>query len=189
MNKHEKWTGELALIKSIIEKTELTLTQKWDADVYTRNNVNTVSYGGFNDFFAIWFYQGVFLKDPARVLVNAQEGKTKALRQWRFKSKEAIDEALILTYIEEAIQNIDAGLIWKPEKTKELDLPGLLSASLAKDPEFQSAFEKLTFYKQKEYAEYIGEARREATQLTRLEKIKPMVRQGIGLHDRYKGGK
>ena len=32
----------------------------------------------------------------------------------------------------------------------------------------------------------ISEAKREATQIARLEKIKPMIMQGIGLNDKYK---
>ena len=30
-------------------------------------------------YFGAWFYQGVFLKDKHDKLINAQEGKTKAL--------------------------------------------------------------------------------------------------------------
>jgi len=48
--------------------------------------------GGFKNYFTIWFYNGVFLKDKYKLLVTASEGKTKSLRQWRFTSMDEIDE-------------------------------------------------------------------------------------------------
>ncbi len=37
-----------------------------------------------------------------------------------------------------------------------------------------------------EYYNYIIEAKKEATELSRLEKIKPNILKGSGLHDKYK---
>ena len=34
--------------------------------------------------------------------------------------------------------------------------------------------------------EYISKAKREATKQSRLEKIKPKILRGVGLHDKYK---
>jgi len=38
----------------------------------------------------------------------------------------------------------------------------------------------------KEYMEHIDEAKQEKTKISRLEKIKPLVLAGKGLHDKYK---
>lgn len=92
MQNNTKWDEELALIAAIFDKTPLEKSIKWGADVFTCNGKNVVSYGGFKDYFTIWFYNGVFLEDKFKVLINAQDGKTKSLRQWRFKSKNEIDE-------------------------------------------------------------------------------------------------
>ena len=48
------------------------------------------------------------------------------------------------------------------------------------------SFNNLTRYKQRKYCEHIVTAKREATKTSRLEKIKPMILQGVGLHDKYK---
>jgi uncharacterized protein YdeI (YjbR/CyaY-like superfamily) len=40
--------------------------------------------------------------------------------------------------------------------------------------------------KQREYADYIAEAKREETKTKRIEKIKPMILKNIGLNDKYK---
>ncbi|MEL7473318.1 MAG: YdeI/OmpD-associated family protein, partial [Planctomycetota bacterium] len=40
--------------------------------------------------------------------------------------------------------------------------------------------------KQRQYNEHVSEAKREETKLKRVEKIKPMILEGVGLHDKYK---
>lgn len=186
MQSTEHWTKELAAIASLIAKAPLDKSIKWGAEVFTFNGKNVVSYGGFKNYFAIWFYNGVFLKDKYKVLINAQESKTKSLRQWRFTSKEEIDENKILEYISEAIEIEKKGLKIKPEKFMPVLPSQLLVDTFTADKNLKTAFEKLTPGKQKEYILYLNEAKQEATKRNKLEKIKPMIAQGIGLNDKYK---
>lgn len=184
-DKVNQWGEELALLRGIIQKTELVETNKWGGEVYTVNNKNVLGIGGFKNYFTIWFWNGVFLKDEAKVLVNANEGVTKGLRQWRFTSAKDLNEKLILHYINEAIANEKAGLSIKPEK-KEAMKCDVLEGELKKDKAFNAAFEKFSPYKQKEFWEYMATAKQEKTKITRLEKIKPMILEGVGLNDRYR---
>lgn len=183
---NSQWKEELAILKFIIQKTGLEMAIKWGAEVYTHKGKNVVSYYGFKNYFALWFYNGVFLEDKQQVLVNAQDNKTKALRQWRMASKEEIDEPLLLQYIHEAIRNEEEGKVWKPEKSTELEIPEALDEAFVRDEALEKAFNQLPFYKQKEFAEHIGSAKREETRLARLEKAIPMILQGLGLNDKYK---
>lgn len=116
----------------------------------------------------------------------AAQSKTKSLRQWRFTSKSEIDEKKITEYIYEAIEIEKKGLKIEAEKFTPLPVPELLAKELEKDKNLKTSFEKLTPGKQKEYIVYINEAKQERTKLNRLEKIKPMILQGIGLNDKYK---
>lgn len=184
-DKTNQWSEELELLKSIINKTPLTETTKWGGIVYTYNDKNVLGIGGFKNFFTIWFFKGVFLKDEQGVLVNANEGNTKSLRQWRFTSKEEVNEKEVLKYINEAIDVEKAGLEIKPEK-RETVIPEYLQEELDSSTALKAAFEQLTPFKQREYAEFIETARREATKLSRMEKIKPMILNGIGLNDKYR---
>ncbi|AFL86024.1 hypothetical protein Belba_3524 [Belliella baltica DSM 15883] len=187
MSKDNKWKEELDLLKSIVEqKTTLQHTIKWGIDVYTFKGHNIIGICGFKNYFGIWFYNGVFLKDPKNVFINAQEGKTKALRQWRLNSMEEIDEKTLISYIEEAIDNEKQGKRWVAEKIDNIEITGVLADALSGNDELEAAFEKLSLSKQKEYADYIIEAKREATQISRLEKIKPLIIAGKGLNDQYK---
>ena len=68
----------------------------------------------------------------------------------------------------------------------ELIIPELLKEALAENPKMEKAFIALSLYKQRDYAEYISSAKQEKTKLSRLEKIIPMINQGIGLNDKYR---
>lgn len=184
-NKNGQWPDELEVLKSIINKTELVETTKWGGIVYTINSKNVLGIGGFKDFFTIWFFKGVFLKDEAKILVNANKGVTKSLRQWRFTSKDEINEKLVLQYINEAIAVEKAGMAIKPEK-KEAVIPERLQAELDASPELAAAFAKFSPYKQREFIELIETAKQEKTILARLEKVKPLILGGTGLHDKYR---
>ena len=186
MQHDARWKEEMELIASIIYKAPLQKEVKWGADVFTYNGKNVVSYGGFKNYFAVWFFNGVFLKDKYKVLINAQDGKTKSLRQWRFENRNEVDEKKIMEYILEAIEVEKKGLKIAPEKFEPLPLPQLLHNEFTLDKVLKKHFEALSPGKQKEYIIYLEEAKQEATKQKRVEKIKPMIAQGIGLNDKYK---
>ncbi len=152
---------------------------------YCLGNKNVLGIGAFKDYAGLWFFNGVFLKDISNVLINAQQGKTKGMRQWRFKCIEEVDASLIRSYIEEAIQNQKDGKEIKPEK-RPLTLSDELKEALASDSVFAEAFFELSEGKQKDYADYLNEAKKSDTRISRLKKIKPMILSGIGLNDQYK---
>lgn len=185
IRKKAKWKNELEFLRTILVQSELSEDLKWGAPVYTLEGKNVLGLGAFKSYVGLWFFQGVFLKDEKGLLVNAQEGKTKALRQMRFASLEEIDEKVVKAYIEEAIQNQKAGKEFKPEK-KVLVIPEELQTAFDADKSLKVCFEKLSPGKQKDYANYIAEAKQEKTKQKRLDKIIPLIKDGIGLHDKYK---
>ncbi len=186
IQKHEKWSGELYMLRNIFNSTELFEEVKWGSPTYTLNGKLVAGFAAFKNHYALWFHQGVFLKDPNKKLLNAQEGKTKALRQWRFEAGDAIPEDLVLSYIEEAIQNSLMGKEFKPERKKAITLPPILTKALEKDDKLRDAFNSLTPGRQRDYAEHIGSAKREVTQESRLLAAIPLILSGKGLYDKYK---
>ena len=185
LSKRENWKEELITLREILLSTEMDETVKWGMPVYTINNKNVVGIGAFKNYFGLWFYQGSFLNDDSKVLINAQEGVTKGMRQWRFCSADEIDKKLILNYINEAIQNQKDGKEIKAEK-KNLEIPQILNIAFDSDLELKAAFEGFTAGKQKEFANYISEAKQDSTKQKRLDKIKPMIISGVGLNDKYR---
>jgi uncharacterized protein YdeI (YjbR/CyaY-like superfamily) len=61
-----------------------------------------------------------------------------------------------------------------------------LQNELDSDKNLEESFLKFSPYKQKEFIEYIETAKREETKLSRIEKIKPMILNNIGLNDKYR---
>ncbi|WP_436516141.1 YdeI/OmpD-associated family protein [Ekhidna sp. To15] len=175
----------LKKLQFILLSTELEEKMKWGIPTYCLKNKNVVGIGAFKAYVGIWFFNGVFLQDKADVLINAQEGKTKGLRQWRFESIDDIDDKLVLSYINEAIQNQKDGKELKPEK-KPLTIPDVLKEALASDSQLSETFESLSHSCKREYAEYIEEAKRAETKQKRLDKIIPMIMDKVGLNDKYK---
>lgn len=170
-------------LRQILSKSGLEEKLKWGMPVYCLNNKNIVGIAAFKHHFGLWFYQGVFLKDPKKVLSNAQEGKTKAMRHWKMSAQDEIDEAIILKYVAEAIANQKAGKVVKAAKPtqKKLLVEGLLKESLLGDAALKASFAGLSHAKRVEYAEYISSAKQEKTKLSRLEKAVPLIRAGKGL--------
>lgn len=184
-NKTNQWENELEQLHAIICKTPLVETTKWGGPVYTYNNKNVVGIGGFKSYFGIWFFNGVFLKDEKKLLINANEENTKSLRQMRFNSVKEIDEKLILTYIKEAIEIEEKGLVIPKEK-KETIIPELLQNELDKNSELNDKFNTFSPYKQREFIEYIITVKQEKTQISQLQKVILMILEGRGLNNKYR---
>ena len=161
-------------------------TIKWGAPTYVLNNKNVVGLGSFKNHFALWFFNGALLQQNTKLLVNAQEEKTKALRQIRFKENDQLQLSVLKKYVEEAIQLQKDGKEIKPRKSKPIEIPTELEKAFKNDASLKSAFEKFTKGKQREFTEHIANAKREATRISRLQKCIPMIKAGIGLNDKYR---
>ncbi len=185
LEKHEKWKQQLVAMRTVLNATELREEVKWGSPSYSLDKSVLVSIVGFKNHCAVWFHQGVFLKDKKSLLVNAQEGTTKGMRQLRLEEGDKLNKAVLKAYVRETIANHKAGKKISPEK-KALKVPAELQAALEKNKKLAAAFKSLTPGKQREYADHIASAKQEKTRLGRLEKAKPMILQGVGLHDKYK---
>ena len=186
---NDHFGNALIILRNIINSTELEETIKWSMPTYCINGKNVLGIGAFKKHFCIWFHQGVFLKDNEQILVNAQEDKTKGMRQMRFNSPDDINKNAVLKYVKEAIKNQKLGKEIKPARStskKEVIIPKELKSILKENRELNKCFITLTPSKRREYSEYIETAKRDVTKQTRLEKIIPMIKNGIGLNDKYK---
>lgn len=184
---HPKWKNELEKLRAITLKTEFQETVKWGIPTYTINGKNVVSIAAFKEYVGLWFFNGSFLLDAYKKLVNAQEGKTKGMRQWRFSSINEIDDKLIFEYLNESIQNQKNGKQIKVVRNKEpVIIPDELQTVLNENKKLKSLFEVFSASKQREFTEHISSAKKEATKLKRIEKIIPLILKGEGLHDKYK---
>ena len=115
---HVEWQSQLQDLRVILLEMKLDETIKWGGPCYMVAGKNVVGLAAFKQHIALWFHQGVFLKDEKHVLINAQEGTTKAMRQWRFACQDKIPRKEVKAYIKEAMANARAGKVIKPDRQK-----------------------------------------------------------------------
>jgi len=176
----------LMVLRDILKSTKLDETIKWGSPVYTYNEKNVIGLAAFKSYCGIWFFQGALLKDRAKVLFNAQEDRTKAQRQWRFTSVDEIDDKLLIQYVNETIQNEKQNKRMVADRDKPLIIPPELQDALSKDKQLNTAFNAFTKGRQREFADYISEAKQEKTRQARLEKVIPLIINNVGLNDKYR---
>ncbi len=182
----DQWSKEIEKVQGILSTFPLDRTLKWGNDVFTYNNKNILSYAGFKNHFAIWFYNGVFINDTENVLVSGTEGNTKSLRQWRFTSANSMPEEKIKDYIQQAIQIVIDGKTLPAQRLPLKNIDGHLKETLSKNDLLNEKFNQLTKSQKNEYISYIQDAKKDKTKSLRIEKISPLIMEGKGLNDRYK---
>jgi len=182
----DEWSAEIDRLREIVQSVGTLETLKWSMPVYMSNGKNVVGISAMKSYFGLWFFQGALLKDPDGVLVNCQEGKTKAMRQWRFTSKKEIKSRLIKKYVLEAVVLAEQGKEIKPNRNKPIVMPPELSKALVANQAAKIRFNAMNKTCRREYADYISEAKREETKLRRVEKIIPMILDSVGLNDKYR---
>ena len=182
----KKWKTESTKLRAIVQSVGMDETLKWSMPVYVAGGKNVVGIFATQTYFGLWFYQGALLSDQDKVLVNAQEGKTKALRQWRMKSIKEIKVRAIKKYILEAIALAESGKEIKPNRNKPIHVPPELDKALSKSKKLRETFDALSKSRRREFAEYIAEAKKAETKRKRIEKIVPMIKASVGLNDKYR---
>jgi len=182
-----KWSSSISKLRALLLEFDFDEQIKWMFPTYSIDDKNLVSICATKSYVGLWFFQGGLLEDKMKVLVSAQKGKTKAMRQWRFESESQIKKTILKKYIKETIKNHKAGKAIKSEKpnSNPVNIPELLEKNFKKDKKLKAAFEKLSLGKRREYALHIGNAKQESTKLRRLEKMIPMIKSGKSLNDKY----
>lgn len=178
----------ISSLRDLALKTKAEESFKWQSPVYCLHGKNVFWIARFKNHFGLGFFNGIFLKDPKKLLINAQEGKTQAMRHLKFTSHEQIDPVSVLAFMNEALENQEKGMHFSPDKGQKQtsSLPTLLESTFAEHPHIKEAFYDLPPYKQREYVAYISGAKQDKTKRSRLQKILPLIQAGTGLNDKYR---
>ena len=74
-------------------------------------------------------------------------------------------------------------VIDRDDAPRVIEIPPALQAALAADPQARAVFDGLSFTHRREYAQWIAEAKREATRATRVLRAIEMLREGVKTPD------
>jgi uncharacterized protein YdeI (YjbR/CyaY-like superfamily) len=95
----------------------------------------------------------------------------------------------LLGYIKEAVRLNDTGAKVparsKPKEKTPLVIPDFFSAALGQNKKAQEAFENFSYSHQKEYVEWLAEAKRDETRSKRLETTLAWLTEGKPRHWKY----
>ena len=179
-----KWQNEFRQLRTILLDCSLTEEIKWGKPCYTFQSSNIVIMQGFKEYCALLFVKGALLPDPQAILIRQTE-HVQAARQIRFTSTDEIMalQAILKTYILEAIEVEKAGLKVEYKETEEFPIPEEVEAAFQEDPALQTAFKTLTPGRQRAYLLYFSAPKQAKTRMARIEKYRPQILAGKGLND------
>ena len=191
-NKAEKWQKELEKLRIIVLDCGLTEELKWGVPIYTfpapagRQKKNIVLIHYFKKYCALLFVKGVLLQDAHGILIR-QTKNVQAGRQIRFTNVREIVkmEAILKTYIYEAIEVEKAGLKVELKKTSEYTVPEEFQNKLSAKGglALKTAFHALTPGRQRAYLFYFSQPKQSKTRESRVEKYIQQILKGKGLDD------
>jgi uncharacterized protein YdeI (YjbR/CyaY-like superfamily) len=184
LSKAEKWQDESREMRRILLDSQLTEELKWGKPCYTLEQRNVAIIQGFKEYCAMMFFKGALLEDKEGLLIRP--GKhTQAGRQIRFTNVREIVgmEAILKTYIQEAIEVERSGRKVKLKETSDFEIPDEFQAKLDEMPALKDAFRALTPGRQRAYIFYFSSAKQSKTRQSRVEKCIPKILAGKGLND------
>ena len=179
-----KWQAEFTEMRAIALDCLLTEELKWGVPCYTFQDANIVMIHGFRDYCAFLFVKGALLKDPQNILITQTEN-VQAGRQIRFSNLSEITtrQALLKSYIQEAIEIEKAGLKVPLKKATEFAVAEEFQTKLNENPALKKAFEALTPGRQRGYLLHFAAPKQSKTREARVEKYLPHILNGKGLDD------
>jgi uncharacterized protein YdeI (YjbR/CyaY-like superfamily) len=180
------WRVELETLRQVVLETELKEEVKWGVPCYTYEGKNIAMVSAFKEHACLSFFKGALLKDSKKVLKKPGESSQSSRVMTFTKSDQIIAQAkTIKAYLAEAIILEKEGK--KVEFKKDLEpIPDELIQLFAKDAAFKKAFYALTPGRQRGYIIYFSQPKQAQTRISRIEKCKQMILEGIGLNDKYK---
>ena len=149
--KAKNWQPALEQLRKIVLDCGLTEELKWGVPCYTfsspvsKEESNIVLMHVFKEYCALLFFKGSLLNDPNGILIQ-QTKNVQAARQIRFTNAREIVkmQAVLKSYIYEAIEVEKAGLKVQLKKTTEFSMPEEFQKKLNKHPALKKAFAALT---------------------------------------------
>jgi uncharacterized protein YdeI (YjbR/CyaY-like superfamily) len=183
--KAKNWKAEMLVLRAIVLETGLVEELKWYQPCYTHNDKNVLIISSFKQHCVLSFIKGVLIKDDKKLLVSPG-ANSQSVMFAKFTSVAAINanKKTLVKYIKQAIAAEEKGTTIEKKKIEDYPIPSVLTKYFEQEPKFKAAFYKLTAGRQRGYLMRFSAAKQEATVLTRIEKYKEKILNGIGFNDR-----
>lgn len=176
-------------IRKLVHKAcpDITETMKWSFPHFEYKGV-VCSMAAFKQHCAFGFWKASIMKDPNKIMQIKDRGAMGHFDRITTVTDLPADKIMI-AYIKEAVQLNENG-IKLPAKTKttqkEIVVPADIIAALKKNSKVKKVFEAFSPSHQKEYIEWITEAKTEPTRIKRLNTMLEWLEEGKDRNWKYK---
>jgi len=183
--KVHNWRAELEALRQLVLECNLDEEVKWGVPCYTFENKNIVMISALKEYCCLSFLKGVLIEDHLNLLTKPGENSQVA-RYIKFTSVQQILDQweLLKSYIQQAIAIEKTGQKVALKKNPE-PIPDELQERFLEDPSLEKAFWALTPGRQRGYIIYFNQPKQAASRFNRIDKCKPKIINGEGLHDKY----
>jgi uncharacterized protein YdeI (YjbR/CyaY-like superfamily) len=160
---------------------------KWGFPHFITHGENLCNMAAFKQHCAFGFWKGRLLEDKPGIIETGEKNAMGSLGRITSLKDLPADKVLI-AYIKEADRLNEQGIrIAKaPVVKKELVVPEVLTAALKKNKAAQKVWESWSYSHKKEYAEWISEAKTEATRGKRLAQAVEQIAEGKDRNWKYR---
>lgn len=184
--KVNKWKEELKTLRQIVSECGLTEEIKWGVPCYTFGNKNVILINAFKEYTCISFFKGALLNDKEKILLKQGEN-SQSVRIIKYTNPKQIikQAAIIKSYIAEAVELEKSGKKVPIKKNPE-PIPDELNDIFGNDFALKKAFYALTPGRQRGYIIYFSQPKNSSSKISRIEKSRQNILNGIGINDKYK---
>lgn len=176
-------------IRKLVHKAcpDITETMKWSFPHFEYKGV-VCSMAAFKQHCAFGFWKASIMEDPNKIMHIKDRGAMGHFDRIT-TVKDLPADKIMIAYIKEAVQLNEKG-IKLPAKTKttqkEIVVPSDIIAALKKNTKAKKVFEAFSPSHQKEYIEWITEAKTEPTRIKRLNTMLEWLEEGKDRNWKYK---
>ncbi|MBI9042504.1 YdeI/OmpD-associated family protein [Lutibacter sp.] len=170
-------------IRFLIHKTEQQIIEdwKWNRPIFI-NHKMVCGFSAHKNHVSLTFFNGANMSDQYQLFTG--DCSAQHTRNIKFETSSEINKKQLLDYFKEAF--LLENTVKQTKTSKKVEIPELLKNALEKNKLAKTNFENMAYTYRKEYALYILEAKREATKLSRLEKVIFNLEKNIKMHEQYK---
>lgn len=189
INRQQKWSEELAILREIVLSCHLDEQLKWGQPCYSLDGVNLVILGSYLDSCVISFLKGSQLSDPESWLEKPGPNTIHG-RVIRFKDAAVIRQRAerLRSYLMEAIECQRSGkVVAIQEEDVRVPFPEELIVRFREDAAYESAFLALTPGRQRAYLIHFTSTSTPSTRIARIDRYRQRILDGIGMQDCHCG--
>lgn len=189
INRQQKWSAELAMLRQVVLSCGLDEDVKWGQPCYSMDGVNLIILAAFRDACVISFLKGSQLRDEEGWLEKPGPNTIHG-RVIRFTSADQIRDRAdrLRSYVMESVDCLRSGReVGHNEEDVRIPWPEELIARFHEDTAYEKAFLALTPGRQRGYLIHFTATTTPSTRFARIDRFRQRILDGIGMQDCHCG--